>query len=222
MIKWILSLLIVLGLTSIAYAVTPKEVGKILANSVVRLENGSSTFCTASKIGPRLFLTAKHCKMGIGSNTRIVHGTFAQFIRSLTFPTQEKSTGRREEDWMFLNASYSNEDIAELYLGCDDEIYLGMPIAYGGYPQPLNFTMAIGRIISLEKVDSYRHNLDFVIDVHAAPGSSGSPIINLDTGNVIGILTEGVSAARAGAFAIGVEHVGNLDICEDRDEIASP
>lgn len=213
--RLILALLFVFSFSTSVSALSSREVGKLLASSVVRLENGRATFCTAFKIGARRFLTAGHCSKGVNSNTKIVYDTFSQFIKSALITTQEKRGGGRTEDWMILNATYGNAQIETLVLGCYDEIYLGMPIAYGGYPSPLNFTVGFGRVISVERADNYANDLDFVIDVHAAPGSSGSPVINIDTGNVIGILTEGVTGGRAGAFAVGIESIGNLDICED-------
>ncbi len=213
--RFILALLLTFVTSTVVSALSPREAGKLLASSVVRLESGSATFCTAFKIGVKKFLTARHCSQGVDSNTKIVHGSFSQFIRSALVTLQEKPSGSRKEDWMILNATYVNPDTETLTLGCDDDLYLGMPVAYGGYPRPLNFTVGFGRVISLEKADNYKNNLDFVIDVHGAPGASGSPVINLDTGNVIGILIEGVSETRAGAYAIGIESITNLDICED-------
>jgi V8-like Glu-specific endopeptidase len=91
-----------------------------------------------------------------------------------------------------------------------------MPIAYAGYPGPSDFTFATGYVTSVKKLRTGINKLDFTIDVHAAPGSSGSPIISLDTGLIIGVLIEGVYAPRVGAFMVGVESVRSLDLCEGR------
>ncbi len=217
--KFFVTLIMSLALLSSAHAqMNPKEAASLLEKSVVALQKTwSDPFCTGFKIERKVFLTAGHCTQTVDSNTRLTskYSDKYQFIRSVLIATQEKRSGDREEDWAILNTVDENEELSPLVLGCDEKVYLGMPVAYAGYPSPMDFAFGIGTVMSLNKVSDKRHDLDFVVDVQAAPGASGSPIISLDTGHVIGILTEGVSAFRAGAFGIGIEHIANLDICED-------
>ncbi len=217
--KFFVTLIMSLALLSSAHAeMTPKEAAVHLEKSVVALKKSwGDPFCTGFKIDVKTYLTANHCARSIDSNTRLV-SNFSNdylYVRSVIRTTQEKNSGNRDEDWAILNTSTENEELSSLVLGCDEEVYLGMPIAYAGYPAPMDFAFGIGTVMSLNKVSNSRNDLDFIVDVQAAPGASGSPIISLDTGNVIGVLTEGVSSSRRGAFGVGIEHIANLDICED-------
>lgn len=213
------AILVTLALMSSAYAqMSPKEAAKHLEKSVVALKRTwSDPFCTGFKIDTKVFLTAAHCARSINSDTRLTskHSEKYQFIRSVLRTTQEKKYGDRVEDWAIMNTVEENDELSALVLACDEEIYLGMPVAYAGYPAPMDFAFGIGTVMSVNKVNSRSNDLDFVVDLQAAPGASGSPIISLDTGHVIGILTEGVYASRAGAFGVGIEGISNLDICED-------
>ena len=206
---------------AMAEPLSNRKAAEILSASVVKLEQRWRTVCTAFKIGPKTFLSAGHCASTVNDDTKIIHqktakkGSFStQWIKSITVTTQGKKDDR-SEDWMILNTTTEETDIGVLTLGCEDEIYLGMPVAYAGYPQPIDFAFGLGHVLSTNKVNSSYNGLDFVIDVQAAPGASGSPILNLDTGNVIGVLTEGVSNRRTGVFGIGVEHIAGLDLCDD-------
>ncbi|MCH8022369.1 MAG: trypsin-like peptidase domain-containing protein [Thaumarchaeota archaeon] len=213
------AILVTLALMSAAYAqMTPKEAASHLEKSVVAMQKTwSDPFCTGFKIDTKVFLTAAHCASDVNNDTRLTskYSEKYQFIRSVLRTTQEKKDGDRVEDWAIMNTVEENDELSALVLACDEEIYLGMPIAYAGYPAPMDFAFGIGTVMSLNKVKNRSNDLDFVVDLQAAPGASGSPIISLDTGNVIGILTEGVYASRAGAFGVGIEGIANLDLCED-------
>ncbi len=217
--KLLLSLVLsLIALGSVHAEMTPKEAALHLEKSVVALKKSwGDPFCTGFKIDVKTYLTAGHCTRSIDSNTRLVSNYSHDYlyVRSFIRTTQEKNSGNRDEDWAILNTSAENEELFSLDLGCDEEVYLGMPIAYAGYPAPMDFAFGIGTVMSLNKVSNNLNDLDFIVDVQAGPGASGSPIISLDTGNVIGVLTEGVYASRAGAFGVGIEHIANLDICED-------
>ena len=228
MIKFIATIVMSLALLSSAQAqMTPKDAAVHLEQSVVALKRGwGSPFCTGFKIEAKTFLTAGHCANSINSNTRLV-SNFSNdylYVRSIIVTTQEKSAGNRDEDWAILNTTTEAEELASLALACDEEVYLGMPVAYAGYTQPMDFAFGLGTVMSLNRVSNSMNDLDFVVDLQAAPGASGSPVISLDTGDVIGVLTEGVFASRAGAFGVGIEHIANLDICEDylKDKGESP
>jgi len=205
-------------LSSVHAQMTPREAAEKLSQSVVSLQQGwGNAFCTGFKINTKTFLTAGHCSRGVTNRTRLVSykGDNYTFIKSVLITKQEKKDGKRQEDWAILNTSEEMKDVTSLTLGCKDEIYLGMPIAYAGYPAPVDFAFAVGYVMSVNKVNNDVNDLDFVVDLAAAPGASGSPIINLDTGHIIGVLTEGVFSQRIGAFGVGIEHIASLDLCDD-------
>jgi len=222
MFKTIAAMLVALGLSITpvtAEPLTNREAAEKLSASVVKLTRGwNFTFCTASKIGPSTFLSAGHCASGVNDDTKIINeqgdSSTTQWVKSVTVTTQGKKDDR-SEDWMILHATTEEKSLTTLMLGCEDEIYLGMPVAYAGYPAPVDFAFSVGHVLSMNKVTSSYNNLDFVVDVQAAPGASGSPIVNMDTGNIIGVLTEGVMSRRTGVFGVGVEHIAGLDLCDD-------
>ena len=199
--------------------VTPAGVAKLLLASVVKMSVGTYGICTASKIGPATFLTAAHCARSLSDNFRLInnHNKWSyQFIRSITITVSEKEDGNRQEDWAILHAETEDKGLSALSLGCSESIYLGMPVAYAGYPNPVDFAFGLGYVASVNKVDARGSNADFLIDVQAAPGASGSPVISLDTGSIIGILTEGIGAKNRGFFLVGIESIKSLTLCDGK------
>lgn len=192
---------------------TTRQAAELLTASVVEMTTGGAQNCTASKIGPATFLTAAHCARALRDNYRVEHGYAYQYIKSITITVSEKDY-QRTEDWAVLHATTVNEDLKTLSLGCTEDIYLGMPVAYAGFPGPVDFAFGVGHVASTKKMRNSNNGADFAIDVQAAPGASGSPIISLDTGSIIGVLVEGIYAQRAGAFLVGVESIRSLDLCE--------
>ncbi len=194
---------------------------ELLSASVVRMTVGGSNLCSASKIGPATFLTAAHCARGLRDNYRIERSGSRwgyQFIKSITITVSEKKNGRRSEDWAVLHASTEDEEITALELACSEEIYLGMPVAYAGFPAEVDFAFGIGYVASVNRVDnSGRNDADFVVDLQAAPGASGSPVISLVSGKIIGILTEGVFSGRV-PFLVGIESIKGLDLCDGKTD----
>ena len=187
---------------------TPKEAANLLINSVVELNNKS---CTAAKIGPYQYLTAKHC---VSSKMKLASKSYSMWAKSVLMAWQDKAKGNRKEDWAIINTATDTDDIKALTLGCNEEIYLGMRVAYAGYPNPTEFSFGMGAVTSLLPSRNRKNNLDYMMDVHAAPGASGSPVISMETGYIIGILTEGVINGRIGAFMVGFESIKGLDLCD--------
>ena len=192
-----------------------REAAELLSSSVVEMTIGGNKTCSASKIGPKTFLTAAHCVRSLWGNYRLEHGFSYQFVKSILITVSKKDDRSRHEDWAILNTTYENDELTALELGCAEDIYLGMPVAYAGYPGPVDFAFGAGYVTSLKKLRKRNQNADFVIDVAAAPGASGSPIISLDTGHIVGILIEGVSEARRGDFMAGIESIRSLGACQD-------
>lgn len=191
------------------------EAAKLLDKSVVEMTIDGKPHCTAAKIGPAEFLTAGHCVRGLKSDYRLLAQANTETVISVTTGVARKDQNRTE-DWALLHTATPNDSWDALALGCDEEPYLGMPIAYMGYPSGVQRMFAVGYISSLTPRENNRKpigNSDYIVDLTGAPGASGSPIISLETGHIIGILTEGVIDRNVGVFAVGIESIKWLDRC---------
>lgn len=194
---------------------TPAQVAASINPAVFEMEMG----CTATKIGPLHYLTALHCAARLDVNMKLIsmEGEYV-FIRSILASTGEKSRvegRRRREDWAILVAATTSK-APWLPLGCGEKPYLGQQVAYIGFPQDIERQFGMGYVAATGPARS--NGSDFFIDVPGAPGSSGSAIVSLDSGNIIGVLTEGVMNTRTTEFfLVGVETIESLDVCEDWD-----
>lgn len=221
MFKYILVALLALGVSPYASAteLTPKDAAALLGKSVVAVsENGTDNNCTATKIGDHQFLSANHCT-NMANPVLILQSGERYHVKSALVAAQQKkdsfSVGRiRDEDWAIFNTVEDDKDMPAMKIGCTEEPYLGMAVAYAGFPYPTQYAFAMGHITTLKPVLGGHNNADYGMDVHASPGSSGSAVISMDTGNVIGILTEGIMEDRAGVFMLGFESVKNMDACD--------
>jgi V8-like Glu-specific endopeptidase len=203
--RWLLSLILFLSITSTAQAdLTSREAAELLSAAVVEYTTTRGrAHCTAFAVGPTKFMSAGHC------------ATFSKsYMSSLNYwveiysvevgvgdkPTQEGSA----KDWAIATTYRSIQGVVPLDLACNEEIYVGMPVAYMGYPSPLKRFFGMGYLATLEESRASMSGADGVVDLAAAPGASGSPVISVSSGEVIGILTEGVYSS-IGAFAVGIE-----------------
>ena len=216
--KFLLGLLASILMTSAAMAepkYTPAEAAQLLNQSVFGFGTIGSNhkFCTAAKIGPREYLTAAHCAFGLHTGWRLESSTGVYaFIRSATVATSIKGY-KGFEDWAILHASADNEAPA-LSLGCGEPHYVGEPVAYMGFPEGLERAFGVGYVSTFKSTG--RNNANVFVDLPAAPGASGSPVISLDTGLIMGVLTEGVLSSRTREFyMIGLEGIDAVDQCED-------
>ena len=134
--------------------------------------------------------------------------------KSVLISLEEKlSSGR--EDWAVLITSEVNDEIAVMELACDEDVYLGMPVAILGFSFPTAPSFSVGIVASLEKMRAKGSDADFVIDVQAGPGSSGTAVVSMDTGKIIGVLIEGVfRSSGQGAFFVGVQTISETDMCD--------
>ncbi len=208
----IFGVLVLIAAPARSAPLTDKQAGDVLSSSVVEFLQGSRRICTAFKVGNRRFMTAKHCVTSLNSEYKIEFNNHMSFVRSILV------SGVDEEDWAVVNVATTNDNINSLSLGCNEELYLGMPVAYAGYPAPLELTMGFGSVTSVLPIKRGGSKADFMIDVAAAPGASGSPVINLDTGNVIGILIEGIKRRGSSFFMVGIKDIKSVSMCDGADE----
>jgi V8-like Glu-specific endopeptidase len=190
----------------------PKEAADILVPSLAHLVRNGSDRCTAFKVAPATYLTAKHCTRKDVSRDFLRVDSRYRFVEQYITPDEPK------DDWAIIKTGYNDPRVRSLRVGCDEKIYLGMPVAYAGYPSPLDLTMVMGRVISTLPIKSPFSKSEFATNVTGGAGASGSPVISLDTGDVIGILTEGIingSFRRQHEFAAGVENIKNTSLCRE-------
>jgi len=190
---------------------TAAEMAEKLNASVAELQTGQG-WCTATKIGHRKWLTAGHC---VTRNGKLVTEEGYLYPRSITVSVSEKEDGKRLEDWAIMNTATDYDTVPALELGCSEELYQGMPVAYLGFPAGADRAFMQGYISSVRKVRGGYNDADWVIDVPVAGGASGSAIVSMETGRIIGVLTEGVYSQRTGFFLAAAESIRNLDTCED-------
>lgn len=188
-----------------------------LKNATVKLHTGYSGHCTAFKIGPRQFMTAGHCTAPSTSNKIEGANSLGYHFQAYVTKGSRKKDSRRVEDWGIVHTSTDDDAITTLELSCGEVIYPGQMVAYFGFSADSKGVFGFGRITTLEQPGGV-NDADFGIVIPAAPGSSGSAIVSIDTGKVIGILTEGVAAGRIGFYMVGVESIENVPQCAGKDQ----
>lgn len=209
--KIVLAIGLLLAFAFPAKAIDVPEAVSLLENSVVAIVKNSQSVCTASKIGPSQFLTAKHCITN--GSTLVMRSGRVLHVKSVLIAMQAKE-GNRQEDWAVINIVETDDGLSPLNLSCSENPYLGQAVIYGGYPHPTQYAVGLGHITTTKPVLGGRNQLDYGMDVHASPGASGSPVLSIDTGQVIGILTEGIINERTGVFMVGFESIKGLDLCD--------
>jgi hypothetical protein len=187
---------------------SPKEAAGILVPSLAHLSRDKNDRCTAFKVAPAAYLTAGHCVETNVSRDFLRVGSRRLFIRRYIKPSDPK------DDWTIIKTGYNDPSLRAINVGCDEKIYLGMPVAYAGYPSPLDLTMVMGRVISILPTRGEWSRSDFVLDTPGNRGVSGSPVISLNTGNVIGIVIEGLGD-RTHRYAMGVNSIKNTSLCRE-------
>lgn len=211
--KFFIAMLLAIGLSTPVQAELSKiEGANILENSVVRLLINGSNACTASKIADSTYLTAKHCIANISNDYKLENELETFFLKSLVIPMSPQQNGR-DKDWAILNTTSDSDNVKALTIGCTEDIYFGMPVATMGFPGSSEMTASFGYVSALKPINIDRANGSFSIFLASYPGSSGSPIISLDTGDVIGILIEGYGGGQQGTYAVGIQSIKELDMC---------
>lgn len=202
--------------------VSIKDAVAVMQDSVVPLKQGNDRVCTAFKIGPKTFLTAQHCTRGLDDSTKVEHKYVYQFISTVTLPVVKKDRNTYF-DWAQFKTTTENKAVKPLELACDEEIYIGKPVASMGFPSTLGRgglspAFVTGYVSSITNPISKYHNSDVVVDMPGAPGASGSPVLSLDSGKVIGILIELVTGSRDGGIMMGFQSLKNTFMCANETQ----
>ncbi len=187
---------------------SPRMAVGVLTPSLVHVVRNGRDICTAFKVAPATYLTARHCTTKDVSRDLLRVGSRYRFVEQYITPDDPK------DDWAVIKTGYNNPRLLALGVGCNEEVYLGMPVAYAGYPEPLGLTMVMGHIILIEptpKIPS--RNSEYVMDNTTNKGASGSPVISLRTGNVIGILIQLIGTRSFPRYATGIKSIKSTLLC---------
>lgn len=208
--KIVLALMLVCGWPIIASAkeMTAKEAAEHLSKSIVMMSNTANgkSYCTAWNIAKTVYVTAGHCT---NSNGKIyVHDNNFEWARvgAITVGIGEKKSNDKPKDWGLLHTMKEVEGREPLEIDCGFKPHIGLPVAFMGFGDPTEGVLGMGYISSLS-IDNGPGDAEYMISTHVSGGSSGSPVIDLTSGKVIGIVTELVPSPRVGVIGTGVEHV---------------
>jgi len=215
----VLSLVSYMGISTAksddTHPLTAHEAFEVLDKSVVEFTKyPGKTMCTATAIAPRTFLTAGHCIKG--EATFIVDQYGNEFkVSSVTVGVGMKEDyPGLQKDWAIVHTDLYVPGISYVAIGCDETLYVGMPVAYLGYPYPLNRHLGVGIISSIIEPDIITSNTAMA-SFNASSGASGSAVISLDTGNIIAILTTILTPPPGILLATGLEPISETDYCRD-------
>lgn len=215
-IKYAGGIILSIALATCAVAPANAEMKKaeayaLLDGAIVELKKGTTFQCTAARVDMGTvfnpFLTARHCITRIPQDYRLDPGYGYFDVNMVALPTEF------DDDWAVV---FTMDDVEEdtpnaLKLACNEEVYPGMPIAYAGYPYPFGRTFFSGEVVSVEDMKFKFPKSDIIISQSAHGGASGSPVISMDTGHVIGVLIEGI-----GNF-VGIQEVKGTPLCPNEN-----
>ncbi len=221
--KALLALAMFLGITlgvapNAVAEMTKVEAANMLQPSIGKLYRGSSYNCTAWKLYPKVWVTGKHCVGFTGSEFKIEtnNKTMSKtlFARSVTMPLEKSVKKNHKEDWATILVSEETPDIPTLNLCCSFKVTVGEIVAYMGFPVEGGKATQLFSVGAVSSVNLFRSTpYHYAVDFQGGGGSSGSPVITLKTGEVVGFVTKGV-VGSAGLIAVGIESVKGMDICE--------
>jgi V8-like Glu-specific endopeptidase len=226
MMKFIMAMAATVMLTFPALADPVTEIAERLPNSVGKLYQGSRSICTAWKYGDKQWATAGHCVKGLrNTKYKVDHpsGDYGyMFVRSITQPVEQSEDKNHYEDWGTLRLADTVDSAVALEIDCEYTPKVGEQIAYFGFPgigpdmQPMFSVERINAVHTRpgEKNLAWHYAVDFT----AGPGASGSPVVALSTGKVIGLLTKGVGMSM-GLLTVGIESVKGMDMCENPEAV---
>lgn len=182
----------------------------ILASSVEPIHtvtwNGNTrVICTAWKLDDQLWATAEHCTLGNDYN---IKGKLPDYI----FRGNEDAG----EDYgvYYFKEPFSNP---ALEIDCEYIPVVGDRVAYVGFPGGIAKAVFVGYVNGFpgtsgdERVGVTGLSSDFYVHTNGTGGASGSPVVNLESGKVVGIVVEGMQGVMMGA-----ELISSLDLCDGK------
>lgn len=204
----------VLAAISITYEkkseyMTPSQAYDILDKSVVEytLFPGES-MCTATNVAHGVYLTARHCIRDV--DTSYIVNKNGDFVSVIDTKLSD------DKDWAIIYTLADPEHVVPLPIDRDfGDLKVGDRIAYLGYPFPLTRYYSEGIVANVTR--DYRgrtHLPDEVIlpltSLRGGPGSSGSAIIDMRTGHIIGVLSTGIHSSEGAVLGVGVTSIEDL------------
>lgn len=160
----------------------------------------SAAVCSAFLIGPQHLATAAHCVEGISCSDLTFVFDYRQdeglggasplrFDDDLVFGCSsiQVSKDSMDLDLAVVRLDRPTKDRPILEVGSVADVALGRPLVLIGYPTGLPQKIAVGG--SVLAVSGPLHELR--ADVDAFAGNSGSPVLDLHTRKVLGVLTMG-------------------------------
>ena len=118
-------------------------------------------------------------------------------------------------DWAIVRTDEDPAGVVPLTISCGFTVKTGEPVAYLGYPSPLEQFYSEGIIASQGDM-----RIDFpplpITSLHGGPGASGSAIISLVTGEIIGVLSIGVVNTRGNLLGVGITMLSG-SVCDTDD-----
>lgn len=194
--------------------------------------------CSVSKIGFSKFLTAGHCVSDLAyakytvkfdnNIASVSHITTGVKERPKAVRTEHPDKGAKneeeeeedidfsefnKEDWAILHTE-KDINVPSLDINCHIDLQVGQSIVTAGFPFPAGKSFFQGYIASKEplRIDG---GGSFFTDLKAASGSSGSPVIETDSGDIVGILVTNITPSNRLLFT-GVQTVITQGLCNAR------
>mgnify|MGYP003388558877 FL=1 len=186
------------GVTYIKHTgpMSPAAAYQHLEGSVVEYTNiPGETMCTATMINVNTYLTAAHC--GAGNGRRYIVTAGGDAVLAVSLEADEDGA-----DWAIIRTDEDPAGVVPMPVAVDFEPAIGEPVAYLGYPYPTEQFYSEGIIVSLNAL-RIPSDLFAITSLHGGPGASGSAIISLRTGEIIGVLSMGLVNIRGNLMGVG-------------------
>jgi len=155
-----------------------------------------SAFC----VGPSLFLTCAHVISKYDKNSDKARADVEKLGVSGTIKTVLIQNGRKHNAQVFkinalLDVALLKADMNVEPFEFDDNFPVGLDIMAIGSPHGYENNVTFGTIGSLDrKIYYYTGAPNYMfVDLSAFPGNSGCPIVNINNGKIVGMLTAIVS-----------------------------
>ena len=179
-----------------------KALHDIMLESVVELQGNNTTLCTATQIGNTAFLSAGHC-FGMANPTHVRKGEEVREIKSKHFKFEPGS------DWAVFYTDEPIEGNKNLPLACEEEVYVTMDIATLGHPAPFLYDYVEGKVTgnTLRPRRGRVPGSDHFSDVMTGRGASGSSVVSMNTGGIVGVLVEGFFNNLRTSFRMGFQEI---------------